>query len=278
MTLRIDYTNMLAGAVSTAASPHGRLGRRAQRDFRARARRGPGAPRHAGALGFLDLPRDARPPRAVARSSRQARARQVRRRRAAWHRRLGARPHRAAHGAQPSASGTRLRQEARASTSRASTCSTTSIRARSPTCSRRVALDRAAVHRDLQVRRHRRDDGAVSDRPRARSTSTSATRRATISSSSPIPRRARSAHIARERGHPALDIPPNVGGRFSVLTPVGVLPAALLGIDDRAAAGAARPTWRSAAGAANLARESGAVFAHPPVARRHARAGGTSTC
>jgi glucose-6-phosphate isomerase len=30
---------------------------------------------------------------------------------------------------------------------------------------------------------------------------------------------------------PALDIPPNVGGRFSVLTPVGTLPAALIGID-----------------------------------------------
>ncbi|HEY8852753.1 MAG TPA: glucose-6-phosphate isomerase [Gemmatimonadaceae bacterium] len=30
---------------------------------------------------------------------------------------------------------------------------------------------------------------------------------------------------------PALDIPPSVGGRFSVLTPVGTLPAALIGID-----------------------------------------------
>ena len=30
---------------------------------------------------------------------------------------------------------------------------------------------------------------------------------------------------------PALDIPPDVGGRFSVLTPVGTLPAALIGID-----------------------------------------------
>jgi len=30
---------------------------------------------------------------------------------------------------------------------------------------------------------------------------------------------------------PALEIPPNIGGRFSVLTPVGTLPAALIGID-----------------------------------------------
>ncbi len=37
--------------------------------------------------------------------------------------------------------------------------------------------------------------------------------------------------IARERNYPAFDIPPNVGGRFSVLTPVGLLPAALAGLD-----------------------------------------------
>jgi glucose-6-phosphate isomerase len=33
---------------------------------------------------------------------------------------------------------------------------------------------------------------------------------------------------------PALDIPPAVGGRFSVLSPVGVLPAAIIGIDTAA--------------------------------------------
>ena len=32
----------------------------------------------------------------------------------------------------------------------------------------------------------------------------------------------------------ALDIPPSIGGRFSVLTPVGTLPAALIGIDMKA--------------------------------------------
>ena len=37
--------------------------------------------------------------------------------------------------------------------------------------------------------------------------------------------------IARRDGITTLDIPPNVGGRFSVLTPVGVLPAAAIGID-----------------------------------------------
>jgi glucose-6-phosphate isomerase len=37
--------------------------------------------------------------------------------------------------------------------------------------------------------------------------------------------------IARAEGIAALEIPANVGGRFSVLTPVGLLPAALMGID-----------------------------------------------
>jgi len=37
--------------------------------------------------------------------------------------------------------------------------------------------------------------------------------------------------LAGELGVPALDIPPGVGGRYSVLTPVGTLPAALLGAD-----------------------------------------------
>jgi glucose-6-phosphate isomerase len=40
--------------------------------------------------------------------------------------------------------------------------------------------------------------------------------------------------IARAEGIVALEIPANVGGRFSVLTPVGVLPAALMGIDTGA--------------------------------------------
>jgi glucose-6-phosphate isomerase len=40
--------------------------------------------------------------------------------------------------------------------------------------------------------------------------------------------------IARAESIPALDIPPNVGGRYSVLTPVGILPAALTGMDTSA--------------------------------------------
>jgi glucose-6-phosphate isomerase len=37
--------------------------------------------------------------------------------------------------------------------------------------------------------------------------------------------------IARDQGITTFDVPENVGGRFSVLTPVGLLPAALLGIN-----------------------------------------------
>jgi glucose-6-phosphate isomerase len=40
--------------------------------------------------------------------------------------------------------------------------------------------------------------------------------------------------LARAEGIAAVDIPANVGGRFSVLTPVGILPAALVGIDTTA--------------------------------------------
>ena len=37
--------------------------------------------------------------------------------------------------------------------------------------------------------------------------------------------------LATQEGFPSLSVPPQVGGRFSVLTPVGLLPAAMVGID-----------------------------------------------
>ena len=65
--------------------------------------------------------------------------------------------------------------------------------------------------------------------------------------------------IARHERVAALDIPPNVGGRFSVLTPVGVLPAALLGIKTTPLlAGAADMEKRCRA--ATLRENPGAVF------------------
>ena len=55
--------------------------------------------------------------------------------------------------------------------------------------------------------------------------------------------------IARAEQIAALEIPANVGGRFSVLTPVGLLPAALMGIDTgELLAGAADMRTRCASG------------------------------
>ncbi|MBA3557855.1 MAG: glucose-6-phosphate isomerase [Gemmatimonadaceae bacterium] len=48
------------------------------------------------------------------------------------------------------------------------------------------------------------------------------------------PARGALREIARNEGIAALEIPSNVGGRFSILSPVGLLPAALIGIDVRA--------------------------------------------
>ena len=66
--------------------------------------------------------------------------------------------------------------------------------------------------------------------------------------------------IARSDGIAATDIPANVGGRFSVLSPVGVLPAALAGIDtDQLLAGAAEMADRCTA--ESLAKNPAALFA-----------------
>ena len=66
--------------------------------------------------------------------------------------------------------------------------------------------------------------------------------------------------IARDEGITALDIPPSVGGRFSVLTPVGILPAALVGIDTAALlAGAGDMAHRCAT--SDLSKNPAGVFA-----------------
>ena len=66
--------------------------------------------------------------------------------------------------------------------------------------------------------------------------------------------------IARAEGIAALDIPANVGGRFSVLTPVGILPAALLGIDTfELLTGAAEMRTQCASGA--IGRNIAGAFA-----------------
>ncbi len=66
--------------------------------------------------------------------------------------------------------------------------------------------------------------------------------------------------IAREESIPTLDIPSNVGGRFSVLSAVGLLPAALIGIDIQALmAGAADMAERC--GARELRKNPAAMYA-----------------
>ena len=66
--------------------------------------------------------------------------------------------------------------------------------------------------------------------------------------------------LAIQTGIPALDIPASVGGRFSVLTPVGTLPAALIGIDvTKLLEGAADMASRCEA--TNLRENPAGVFA-----------------
>jgi glucose-6-phosphate isomerase len=76
--------------------------------------------------------------------------------------------------------------------------------------------------------------------------------------------------LARRLGIPTLEIPPNVGGRFSVLTAVGLLPAAFLGLDVDALLNGARAMRRHCWSAAPQ-RNAGvmaAVLLHGMATRR----------
>ncbi|HEX5634312.1 MAG TPA: hypothetical protein VFX50_13825, partial [Gemmatimonadales bacterium] len=74
------------------------------------------------------------------------------------------------------------------------------------------------------------------------------------------PARGALREIAAREGIATLDVPPDVGGRFSVLSPVGLLPAALVGIDIAALiAGAQRAIAR--AEEPSLRRNPAALYA-----------------
>jgi glucose-6-phosphate isomerase len=74
------------------------------------------------------------------------------------------------------------------------------------------------------------------------------------------PERGALREIARTDGIATLSVPPAVGGRFSVLSPVGLLPAALAGIDIEALlAGAERALARADSG--DLLRNPPALYA-----------------
>lgn len=66
--------------------------------------------------------------------------------------------------------------------------------------------------------------------------------------------------IGRRDGIAMLDVPPAVGGRYSVLSPVGLLPAALVGIDVGALLEGARAAVAAGA-AADLRQNAAALFA-----------------
>lgn len=66
--------------------------------------------------------------------------------------------------------------------------------------------------------------------------------------------------IAARDGIPAFEVPPNVGGRFSVLSPVGTLPAALCGLDIEALCAGAMMV-RDATMGATLEENAAGMFA-----------------
>jgi glucose-6-phosphate isomerase len=74
------------------------------------------------------------------------------------------------------------------------------------------------------------------------------------------PKKGALREIANAEKIPALDIPPAVGGRFSVLTPVGLLPAALVGVDTTQLLAGAADIATQCAGD-DLAKNPAGVFA-----------------
>ncbi|HEY9225718.1 MAG TPA: hypothetical protein VIP11_03670, partial [Gemmatimonadaceae bacterium] len=74
------------------------------------------------------------------------------------------------------------------------------------------------------------------------------------------PKKGALRRISASDGIPALDIPPAVGGRFSVLTPVGILPAALVEMDTAQLLAGAHDIAQQCAGDV-LAKNPAGVFA-----------------
>jgi len=74
------------------------------------------------------------------------------------------------------------------------------------------------------------------------------------------PARGALRELATREGIATLEVPPGVGGRFSVLSPVGLLPAALVGIDVAGLLAGARQAIQTAE-ADELARNPAALYA-----------------
>ena len=143
------------------------------------------------------------------------------------------------------------------------------------------AARRYALRGDIEIRRHRRDPdadrrGAVGGAARPASPQ----RRPSCSSASPSPRSraAATACATFSRGHGVamLDHDPGVGGRFSVLTNVGLLPAAVAGLDiaalRRGAAAALAPILAGQAPARSRPRSARrSTSRSPPPGRSRSR-------
>ena len=230
-------------ALEKNIGPHGVAdsARRRAGARRGRARLAARAPcrrRAAAAAAAGEARRPRRHPR-----RRPAAARRRQRHRLARHRRL--QPRRPDAGA-----ACRLRAcpaSARCASRRACISWTISIRSLTARCWRGCRIDHA-LRRHLQIRRHRRD--ADADHRRALCAQGGRARPASPISSSasasrPSPASPTACAICSAQHHvPMLDHDPGVGGRFSVLTNVGLLPAAMLGLDIARDPRGRRPRWR----------------------------------
>lgn len=67
--------------------------------------------------------------------------------------------------------------------------------------------------------------------------------------------------LADEKGYPSFVIPDNVGGRFSVLTPVGLIPLAICGVDIRQLAMGARRMMEKCSPEVSFGQNPAAIYA-----------------
>ncbi len=278
MTIRLDYTNMMAPPIDGGIIG-GATGRRAPRRSQGRTT----------AFGERARGRDARLPRPARRSRAAPADARLRARVTASGstRPTSSCSASAARRSGPIALRTALLRAAvelcsttrRAAAIRACTCSTTSI---PPTIT--ALLDRLDLRRALFVVISKSGGTAetMAQYLVVRDAAERSARRregASVSCSSPIRRRARCARSRNAEGIPALDIPPNVGGRFSVLTPVGILPAALIGHRHGAAARRRAPTCARACASSDASAKNIAGHRSPRFSSSPTRStAGTSTC
>jgi len=105
---------------------------------------------------------------------------------------------------------------------------------------KRFDLQKDAFHRHFEIRRHRRDLDAGADRHRGFDQGRREIAQEAFHHHHRAQERSALADFADSIGAPKLAHPEGVGGRYSVLTVVGVLPAILMGIDVKKLRGGAQ--------------------------------------